>query len=253
MNMKKLAIVSDLHSNQEALTEVMADIDKEGCQDIVCLGDLIGYGPNPRQILKTALERFRFTLRGNHEEAVIKTPEGFNWKAAASSIWTKRQIISPAFPAKESERMWSYINGLPEYVEEGDALFVHASPNDPVWEYVMPEYAANRQLMKTIFARIRRIAFGGHTHLPGIFLDEGRFIPQGRVKDAYPVTRGKFFVNVGSVGQPRDQNPLACYAIYDGESIKFKRVRYDFRTTARKISKIKDLPLTLGTRLGLGV
>jgi diadenosine tetraphosphatase ApaH/serine/threonine PP2A family protein phosphatase len=107
--------------------------------------------------------------------------------------------------------------------------------------------------MKAVFSRIRRVAFGGHTHLPGVFLPEGRFVPQSRINGAFSVATGRFFINVGSVGQPRDQNPQACYVVYDGESVKFRRVRYDFQTTARKISKIKDLPLTLGTRLSLGV
>jgi len=251
--MKKTALVSDIHSNLEAFNAVLEDVEAQRCEEIVCLGDLIGYGPNPRQVLRVAVQRFRFCLKGNHEEAVIKTPEGFNWKAAASSIWTKRQIISPVYPARESQQMWSYVNGLTEFQEEGDVLYVHASPNDPVWEYVMPEYAGNRGLMQTIFKRVKRVSFGGHTHLPGIFLPEGKFIPQARLNGPYPVTRGKFFVNTGSVGQPRDQNPLACYVIFDGETVQFRRIRYDFRTTARKIAKIRDLPIALGTRLALGV
>lgn len=251
--MKKTAIVSDVHSNLEAFTAVLEDIERMGCEEIICLGDVIGYGPNPRQILRIGVERFRFCLRGNHEEGVIKTPEGFNWKALASAIWTKRQIVSPVYPARESQKMWSYINSLKDHREEGDVLYVHASPNDPVWEYVMPEYAGNKFLMTRIFRRVKRVCFGGHTHLPGIFLPDGRFISQSRLNGKYPVTRGKFFINVGSVGQPRDQNPTACYVVFDGETIQYRRVRYDFRTTARKISKIRDLPTALGTRLALGV
>lgn len=250
---RRIAIISDLHSNLEALTNVLEDIEDQRCTEIVCLGDIVGYGPNPRQILRTVMSQCRFSLKGNHEEAVMSTPEGFNWKAAASSIWTKRQIISPCFPAKESEQMWNYIKSLPEYIEEGDTLYIHASPNDPVWEYVMPEYAVNRPLMKAIFSRIKRIAFGGHTHIPGVFLEECKFIPQSQINGPYPVEKGKFFINVGSVGQPRDQNPAACYVIYDEHTIEFRRVRYDYRKTARKIAKIRDLPTALGTRLALGI
>lgn len=253
MGYKKTAVISDLHGNVEAIEAVMEDIYKVGAQEIVCLGDVVGYGPNPRQMLKWVTEHCRFSLRGNHEEAVIRTPEGFNPKARAACLWTKRQILSPAFPGEENERLWRYMNGTGEMVEEGDVLYVHASPNDPIWEYVMPENAGDPQIMRAVFSRIRRIGFGGHTHLPGIFLPDGRFYHQSQLRGPVGVTKGKFFVNVGSTGQPRDQNPRSCYVIFDGSTVEFRRVPYDHRTTARKISKIRELSPQLAQRLMLGV
>ncbi len=251
--MKRTAVISDVHSNLEALDAVLADAEKEGCKEVVCLGDLIGYGPNPRQVLRIAVPRFRFCLRGNHEEGVLFEPVGFNWKAEASAWWTKEQLRSKRHPNKENDKFWEYLEHSPTYVEEGDVLYVHASPLDPTKEYVMPEASYNPEYMRALFARVKRVAFGGHTHLPGIFFPERPFLSQDRIQGAFPVTDGKFFVNVGSVGQPRDGNTRACYVVFDGTSVTYKRVVYNYRSTARKIKRIKRLPNALGSRLALGL
>jgi diadenosine tetraphosphatase ApaH/serine/threonine PP2A family protein phosphatase len=250
---KTTAIVSDIHSNLEALEAVLEDIQGFDCQRIYCLGDLIGYGPNPRQVLRVALAEFDFTIMGNHEEGVLFQPVGFNWKAEASAYWTKDQLQSKTFPAEESRRFWKYLEESPRYVQEGDVLFVHASPLEPTREYVMPEACYNPEFMRQIFSKVKRVAFGGHTHLPGIFFHDRPFIPQDKIDGPYPVERGKFFVNVGSVGQPRDGDVRACYVIFDGRTVLFRRVSYNFKKTARKIKRIKRLPNALGARLSLGL
>ena len=113
--MKRTAIVSDVHSNLEALDMVLDDAATQGCKDIICLGDLIGYGPNPREVMRIALDQFRFTLMGNHEEGVLFQPIGFNWKAEASAWWTKYQLRSKRYPGNESETFWKYLEKLPRY------------------------------------------------------------------------------------------------------------------------------------------
>ncbi len=251
--MKRTAIFSDIHSNLEALDAVLEDAKEQRCTEIICLGDLIGYGPSPRQVLRVALSKFRFCLRGNHEEGVLYEPVGFNWKAEASAWWTKDQLRSKSYPGPENRRFWTYLEHSPTFVEEGDALYVHASPLDPTKEYVMPEASYNPEYMKALFSRVKRVAFGGHTHLPGIFIEHRPFIPQDKITGAYPIFGGKFFVNVGSVGQPRDGDTRACYVVFDGQYVTFRRVAYDFRRTARKIRRIKRLPNALGTRLALGL
>ncbi len=251
--MSRLAIVSDVHSNMEALEGVLRDVQEQRCDRIICLGDLIGYGPNPRQVLRIATDLFEFTIMGNHEEGILFQPVGFNWKAEASAWWTKDQLRSPRFPSDESRKFWNYLENMPRFVEEGDALYVHASPLDPTKEYVMPEACYNPGFMKLIFSKIRRVAFGGHTHLPGIFFPDRAFLPQDKIPGPFPVTRGKFFVNVGSVGQPRDGDSRSCYVIFDGRSVAFRRVAYNFRKTARKIKRIKRLPNALGARLSMGL
>jgi diadenosine tetraphosphatase ApaH/serine/threonine PP2A family protein phosphatase len=251
--MKRTAIISDVHSNLEALEAVLEDVEEQGCEEIVCLGDLIGYGPNPRQVLRIATGRFEFTLMGNHEEGILYQPVGFNWKAEASAWWTKDQLRSPRHPGPENAKFWKYLEDMPRYAQHGDVLYVHASPLDPTREYVMPEACYNPDFMKLIFSKIKRVAFGGHTHLPGIFFPDKPFLPQNRIEGPYPVVKGKFFVNVGSVGQPRDGDTRSCYVVFDGKTILFRRVSYNYRKTARKIKQIKRLPNALGARLSLGL
>jgi len=251
--MKRTAIVSDIHSNIEALEAVLDDIHEHECEEIVCLGDLLGYGPSPRQVLKIAMDLFEFTLMGNHEEGILYQPVGFNWKAEASAWWTKDQLKSPHYPAHENRKYWTYLEQMPRFATHGDVLYVHASPIDPTREYVMPEACYNPEFMTQIFKKIKRVAFGGHTHLPGIFFENRPFLQQNRIEGPYPVVKGKFFVNVGSVGQPRDGDTRSCYVIFDGKTVLFRRVEYNYRKTARKIRRIKRLPNALGMRLALGL
>jgi len=251
--MKRTAIISDVHSNLEALQAVLDDVHERECEEIVCLGDLIGYGPNPRQVLRIATELFEFTLMGNHEEGVLYQPVGFNWKAEASAWWTKDQLKSTRYPGNENQKFWAYLEQAPRFATHGDVLYVHASPIDPTREYVMPEACYNPDFMKQIFAKIKRVAFGGHTHLPGIFFPDRPFLDQRQIEGPFSVVKGKFFVNVGSVGQPRDGDTRACYVICDGKTVEFRRISYNYRKTARKIKRIKRLPNALGARLSLGL
>jgi predicted phosphodiesterase len=251
--MKRTAIVSDIHSNIEALEAVLDDIHENECEEIVCLGDLLGYGPSPRQVLKIAMDLFEFTLLGNHEEGILYQPVGFNWKAEASAWWTKDQLKSPHYPTHENRKYWTYLEQMPRFATHGDVLYVHASPIDPTREYVMPEACYNPEFMTAIFKKIKRVAFGGHTHLPGIFFENRPFLQQNRIEGPYPVVKGKFFVNVGSVGQPRDGDTRSCYVIFDGKTVLFRRVEYNYKKTARKIRRIKRLPNALGMRLALGL
>jgi len=250
---KRTAIVSDIHSNIEALEAVLDDIHEHECEEIICLGDLLGYGPSPRQVIKIAMDLFEFTLLGNHEEGILYQPVGFNWKAEASAWWTKDQLKSPHYPAHENRKYWTYLEQMPRFATHGDVLYVHASPIDPTREYVMPEACYNPEFMTAIFKKIKRVAFGGHTHLPGIFFENRPFLQQNRIEGPYPVVKGKFFVNVGSVGQPRDGDTRSCYVIFDGKTVLFRRVEYNYKKTARKIRRIKRLPNALGMRLALGL
>ncbi|HYF00319.1 MAG TPA: metallophosphoesterase family protein [Planctomycetota bacterium] len=251
--MRRTAILSDVHANLEALEAVLEDAEACGCEEIVCLGDLIGYGPNPRQVMRIALDRFEFTLMGNHEEGILYQPMGFNWKAEASAWWTKDQLRSTRFPGNDNEEYWEYLEQMPRYATHGDVLYVHASPLDPTREYVMPEACYNPDFMRLIFSKIKRIAFGGHTHLPGIFFENRPFLEQSKIEGPFNVVRGKYFVNVGSVGQPRDGDTRSSYVVFDGKTVEFRRVEYNYRRTARKIKRIKRLPNALGARLSLGL
>ena len=133
----KTAIISDIHANIEALTVVLQHIESQGIRDVVCLGDVIGYGPNPREAL-TACRNVRFCLMGNHEEAVLFYGEDFNPKARAALEWTKEQLNSPDYDRTDNYELWNFLGNLRETVNEENVLYVHGSPRVPTKEYMVP-------------------------------------------------------------------------------------------------------------------
>ncbi|MEE9311890.1 MAG: metallophosphoesterase [Planctomycetota bacterium] len=132
----RIAIVSDIHANIEALEAVMADIDANECQKIFCLGDLVDYGPNPCEVLDIAMERFDICLLGNHEEALMMVAEDFNERAMRSVEWTREVLNSDDLPAEKRRAYWNYLDSLNKKKthQQGDLLFVHGSPRKPTHE-----------------------------------------------------------------------------------------------------------------------
>jgi diadenosine tetraphosphatase ApaH/serine/threonine PP2A family protein phosphatase len=235
------ALISDIHANLEALEAVLADIAKQGVAEIYCLGDIVGYGPNPRECLELVMRHARLTVLGNHDEAARTGPTGFNAEAAKAVWWTRQQLQDTREPARVAERRWKFLAGLPQTVAEGDTLFVHASPRSPLRDYVFPEDARNTDKMCAVFARIQRRCFAGHTHVPGIFTVDGRFLAPEEIGGHYRCTSHKILCNVGSVGQPRDGDPRACYVLCDETEIVFRRVPYDVERTIEKIRQHPEL------------
>ncbi|MHC4841777.1 MAG: metallophosphoesterase family protein, partial [Planctomycetota bacterium] len=137
----RIAIVSDIHANIEALTAVMADIDSYGVEKIICLGDLVDYGPNPREVLDIAMERFDVCLLGNHEEALMMVAEDFNERAMRSVEWTREQLNGDDLSSEKRRAYWNYLDSLSatKSHKQGDLLFVHGSPRRPTHEYVFPK------------------------------------------------------------------------------------------------------------------
>lgn len=267
------AIISDIHSNLEALQAVLDDIDERGIREIVCLGDLTGYGANPAECLDLIRARCRLTLMGNHDHAVLFEPTNFNLPAERACYWTRAVLEDEADPARRNAR-WKFLGELPVRVKEGDVLFLHASPRRPLNEYIFPEDVfTNPQKVIASFERLdARICFVGHTHQPGVFLDDPYFDPPNELLDApfYEVEDERVIVNVGSVGQPRDRDPRASYVVVyrrpqegqDGaeslvaaalrssvERVEFVRVEYDVETCVQKILSEPALDDLLGTRL----
>ncbi|MBI2920996.1 MAG: metallophosphoesterase family protein [Planctomycetes bacterium] len=250
-----LAIVSDIHSNIEALNAVLLDIRaQEGISEILCLGDVIGYGPNPRECLRIAMKDFRFNLLGNHEQAVMEGANGFNPKARKAVEWTKDQLTGAEYDQDENLVFWKYLNSMPTKLTEGEVLYVHASPVDPTNQYVVPMDAYNEAFIDELMEVIPRIGFCGHTHIPGVFTQDYLFLSPVDIDNEYMQGERKLLVNVGSVGQPRDGDNRACYVLFDPEKriIRYRRVAYDFETTIKKIEQ-SGLPETLGLRLARGV
>ena len=245
------ALISDIHSNIEALNAVLEDLEGLGVEEIVCLGDVIGYGPNPRETLE-AVRRCRFCLLGNHEEGLLNLESAvdFNERARRALEWTSAQLLSPDHPKEENYALWDFIDAFEEERVENDFHFVHASPRQPVREYVLPADALDRFKMKDIFEHIQgRVAFGGHTHVPGIFVRGRTFRYQGDLEGKQTFPEEKCLINIGSVGQPRDGDNRACYLVVDGDVFFWRRVSYDIATTMRKIKRIPELDDFLANRL----
>lgn len=251
--MTKTAIVSDIHGNLAALEAVLEDIERQSVDRIVCLGDVIGYGPNPRECLDRAM-KFDFCVLGNHDSSALFDPEGFNVAAEQAIFWTRSQIECGGDGADASRRRMKYICDLPRLVEEGDALFVHGSPRGPTNEYVFPEDTQNVKKMDKLFSLVSHVCFQGHTHVPGIFTSDLRFVRPIDAPNGFDVRdRGeRVMVNVGSVGQPRDGDPRSCYVLYDQRSVEFRRVVYDVERTIASIEGEPELDDFLGYRLREG-
>ena len=253
----KRAIISDIHGNFEALQAVLADIDEHHVESIYCLGDIVGYGPNPCECLATVRERCQLVLLGNHDQGALFDPDGFNVGAERAIRWTREQLERcDRQPKYSKDRLTDFLGELPRTHKEENLLFVHGSPRRPIDEYVFPEDIYNPSKMEHLFELIDRYCFQGHTHIPGVFTQEPDFtVPMIRADEMecqIPLPNGKAMVNVGSVGQPRDSDPRACYIILEDTIVRYRRISYPFAETQKKIHAIDDLDDFLGDRLGQG-
>jgi diadenosine tetraphosphatase ApaH/serine/threonine PP2A family protein phosphatase len=246
----KRALISDIHSNLEALTAVLADIREQGADEVYCLGDVVGYGPNPRECIDEVM-KCEICLLGNHDQGALFDPEGFNTGAERAIFWTRAQLETGEDTSTKYRRC-DFLGELPRNYQEEHFLYVHGSPRNPLNEYVFPEDIYNRRKMEKLFALIERYVFQGHTHVPGVFTEDYQFLEPSDFNYEYRLSNGKAMVNVGSVGQPRDGDPRACYAIIEDDLVRFRRVEYPLEETVQKIHQIPELDDFLGDRLREG-
>ncbi len=240
------AIISDIHGNIQALEAVLADIGSQGITRIYCLGDIVGYGPNPRECIDRCLG-FEMCLLGNHDNGALFDPDGFSAGAERAIFWTRSQL-EDASKAGAAER-WEFLARLPRTHRNGDFMFVHGSPRSPLNEYVFPEDTYNQRKLERIFTFIQKYCFQGHTHVPGVFTGNFRFFSPPDLSMQYELGSQKVMVNVGSVGQPRDGDPRSCYVVLKENTVHFRRVEYDCRETCNIIHSIAELDNFLGDRL----
>lgn len=268
------ALISDIHGNLEALEVVLDDIKAQGISEIYCLGDVIGYGPNPRECIDRVMEHCTVTLLGNHDQGAMFDPDGFNIGAERAIFWTREQLEKGGDRA-ENERRWDFLTELPRSHRNGPFLFVHGSPRNPLSEYIFPEDIYNHRKMERLFQLVDRYCFQGHTHVPGVFTEGYQFYAPEEIENEYTLGEGKLLINVGSVGQPRDGDNRACYVILDDGRpaagpgngslsdtadvpatgpirITYRRLPYDFETTIQKIYAVDQLEPFLGDRLRQG-
>jgi len=243
------AILSDIHGNLEALHAVLDDVAQFSVEAVYCLGDVVGYGPDPRACLDLVMGNCPVALMGNHDLAILHHPYDFNPVAEASVFWTRAELEAPIPSQQDAERRWAFLDQLPCGHREEGLLFVHASPCDPVREYVLPRDVRDRRKMRRLFAEVERCCFQGHTHMPGLFTEAGEFFRPEDVGGVCRLGACKMLCNVGSVGQPRDGDLRACYVLLDGDVIRFRRVAYDWEATAQKIRAADGLDDSLGDRL----
>ena len=252
-----IAFISDIHSNTEALGAVLAEVERLGVDRVLCLGDVIGYGPQPRDALRTIMDRCEFSLLGNHEQGAMFYASDFNPRARAAIDWTRDQLSRRDCPREENMQFWNYLDSMKKEHREQSMLLVHGSPRDPVKEYMVPRDALDQQKMSECFQKMgdARLCFIGHSHVPGVYTQSGSFLLPQDIGMEWQVTEPAI-VNVGSVGQPRDGDTRSSFVTYDGDgtdgTVRFHRVEYDFEKTMAKIRAIEELPDYLADRLAQG-
>lgn len=248
----RTAIISDIHGNLEALTTVLADIDERKVDRIICLGDILGYGPDPVDCVELIARRCEWSLLGNHDYGALYEPTNFNAAAEQAAYWTRAQFDDEQND-EEAVRRWEFLGQLKVRAMFNSFLCVHGSPRRPINEYIFPEDAINSPVkMSQIFELVDRHCLVGHTHVPGVFTNEPEFYPPADLEGLYRFSdEERVIINPGSVGQPRDLDPRASYAILDEEdgAVEFHRLEYDVESVARKIYAIPELNNWLGDRL----
>ena len=243
----RCAVISDVHGNAHALTSVLEAIAAASVDAVWCLGDVVGYGPQPNACARVVSERAGICLAGNHDLLAIGRevlPGDFNADAAAAGAWTAAAI---------DHDTRAFLAGLsPKARTDGVELF-HASPRDPVWEYVLTEESAEAAFACTDAP----LVLLGHSHVPlAIRLDEEAHIAGGHAPmgTEAELRGGRWLLNPGSVGQPRDGDPRAAWLLLDLElrRAEFRRVAYDIAATQEEI-KSEGLPTALADRLTVGL
>ncbi len=231
----RIAIISDIHGNREALDAALDDIFRRGVDVIVCLGDIVGYGPDPGYCIERIGKETSNVVLGNHDEAVFLPQKSmeFNHVARAAVKWTIRNL---------DEAHVTYLKNLPRSLSMHDILFIHSAPGDEGrWPYIFSNFEA-----QMYFSKFKeRLAFVGHSHVPGLFsLNPSVTEFNGR---------DRFIINVGSIGQPRDRDKRLSYGVLDTVAATYENIRldYDVRTTASKILE-NGLPVSLAERLFVG-
>lgn len=239
----RFAFISDIHANLEALEAVIDDISNQNIDEIICLGDIVGYGANPNECCEIIKSKCPVTLLGNHDAAAVNqlSTQHFNIHAKIAIEWTSQNL------KKESEL---FLEALPYKATKPSMTLVHATPYEPnMWYYItsLEEAAFNYQFFDT------QLCFVGHTHIPIIIvLDKEKelYVHQDTSINLDNVKEARLLINVGSVGQPRDRNPNSCYGIFDSDTgvFSYRRISYNIEKTQAKMKKIR-MPEFLISRL----
>ncbi len=243
----RYAIIGDIHANLAAFTAVLGDIERRGgVEKVWSLGDVVGYGPDPHECIELLRQTNHVCVAGNHDWAAIGKVDtsDFNPDAARACHWTSQQLNSVDV---------EYLESLPLVIQEGDFTLVHGSPREPIWEYLI-----STGIAKENFAYFKsQFCLVAHSHVPFVFsYSESGTYSSGQFLEniGLALGRNRLIINPGAVGQPRDGDPRASYAIYDSETrmVRLYRIPYDIRSTQDKMVKC-GLPMRLVARLSHGM
>jgi predicted phosphodiesterase len=249
----KFAVISDIHANLEALSVALDIIASRKIKEIICLGDIVGYGANPNECIELVRKHCPTAILGNHDETLLNfefAQEQFNENALRSVEWTFEHV---------TKKNHKWIEDLQHTTITHNFLFVHSSPKEPYsWHYILSHYDA----LKNFRVFNEQICFFGHTHVPYIFAYENTYpIHQMEEhKNGYSVrklflhNKERYLINPGSIGQPRDFNPQLSFGVFNTEDNSFEHIRaeYDILAASRKIIAAQ-LPEKNSQRLFVGM
>jgi predicted phosphodiesterase len=241
----RVAVISDIHSNLPALEAVLADVDGESPDQIWCLGDIVGYGPYPNECVNVARERAELSLCGNHDLAVLGAIDvsEFSGDAGAAARWTRGVLGEP-------QAEW--LRGLSPSAERPAVELYHGSPRDAVWDYVLSEQVALISILETTAP----LLLVGHSHVALALGWDGNELSGGLAPEGTEIdlSRGRWLLNPGSIGQPRDGDPRAAWLLIDDDAKQaaFRRVSYPIHETQAAIRE-RGLPEALAGRLAHGI
>lgn len=237
-----IAIVSDIHGNLEALQAVLQDMAGFDVDAIYCLGDVVGYGPDPLPCVELAME-WDLVLQGNYDKAALGDDDLSGWTAAEARR-TVLRFRSQLARHDDRDAITEFLGSRPSCLAAADTFYVHGTPRNHLHEYLFPEDVYNTRKMDSIASHFESLCFCGHTHVPGLFRpNQSRefweFLSPAECDSLYSITGDKLICNVGSVGQPRD-DPRASYVLFAPGIICFRRVEYDVERTIQKLRDEDD-------------
>ena len=241
------AIISCVHGNLEAAQAVIEDATRRGVEQIISIGDVVGFGPDPVECVDLVRERCGISLLGCHDQAVVEGGAHMPQAAREGLKWAKESL--------GDERI-AWFQTLPTHYEAAGIVFCHASPREHVTEYLFPDDVRRDQRKLTrAFEKTAKVVFVGHTHIPGVFHENPvRFTPAAQLENYFHYKKGeKVIVNVGSVGQPRDGDPRACYLEVNKNEMYWRRIEYDVQQVVSKIQSNSRLTASTAQRLLRGL
>lgn len=247
------AILGCIHGNIDALRAVLEDVRVRGIERVVCLGDIVGFGPDPVECIDVVRETCFMVIKGDHDEAVIgEEPEGFIEKTAATLRWTREKILE-ADMAGGDDRM-SFLAAAQENFSSAGIAFCHGSPRSK-HEYLFPtDVKRDPRKLRAAFAATDKVCFHAHTHVPGVIRDTPLgWLTANELGGYFHYQKGmKALIDVGSVGQPRDGDQRACYLEIKKNEMHWRRVEYDVQAVVRKLEANEAFTSALAIRLQQG-